>query len=199
MIEITNLDRAEPYEKFLYFYNKANENGQEDIEVVNISSYNLSQNEVHSRYVNLKYIQSNQWIFFSNYNSLKSRDFQSHDQISATFYWSKINTQIRINAKIFKSDSSVSDNHFNKRDLSKNALAISSFQSKQIESYDDVQKMHDLVLQDSCNNLKRPEYWGGFSFTPYYFEFWEGHKHRINKRVEYRLSDGRWSKNYLQP
>ena len=120
--------------------------------------------------------------FFTNYNSLKSQDFKSHNQISATFYWSKINTQIRINAKVFKSDSLISDNHFNKRDLSKNALAISSHQSKQIKSYDDVKKKHDLVLQDKCNNLKRPEYWGGFSFIPYYFEFWEGHEHRLNKK-----------------
>lgn len=199
MIQINNLDKSEPYKKFLYFYNKANKNGQENIEVVNISSYNLTQNEVHSRYVNLKYINSNEWIFFSNYNSLKSQDFKTHNQISATFYWPKINTQIRMNAKVFKSDSLISDNHFNKRDLSKNALAISSYQSKEIKSYDDVQKKHDTVLQDKCINLKRPEYWGGFSFIPYYFEFWEGHEHRLNKRVEYQLSHGRWSKNYLQP
>ena len=200
MIEFINLDKSEPYKKFLYFYQKAIENGQDGIEVVNISSYNLLQNEVHSRFVNLKYVRSEEWIFFSNYNSLKSEDFKSHDQICATFFWSKINTQIRINAKIFKSDSVISDNHFNKREASKNALAVSSYQSKKIKSYDDVKKNYNETLKTNDLTLKRPEYWGGFSFVPYYFEFWEGHNDRINKRQAYQLNNNRiWSKYYLQP
>ena len=107
--------------------------------------------------------------------------------------------QGQMNAKVFKSDSLISDNHFNKRDLSKNALAISSYQSKEIKSYDDVQKKYDTVLQDKCINLKRPEYWGGYSFTPYYFEFWEGDDSRINKRKVYEIEGREWVKYYLQP
>ena len=33
------------------------------------------------------------------------------------------------------------------------------------------------------DDLKKcPNYWGGYSFKPYYFEFWSGHESRINKR-----------------
>jgi len=199
MIEITNLDKSEPYNKFLNFYRKALKKGQKNIEVINISSFNKSLNEVHSRFVNLKYIQSDQWIFFSNYNSLKSQDFNSHKQISATFYWPNINIQIRINANIFKSDPSISDTHFYKRGLQKNALAVSSYQSKKIDSYVEVQKKYDDIASNKSKKLKRPEYWGGFSFVPYYFEFWEGHEYRINKRVIYEINDGLWLKHYLQP
>ena len=199
MIELINIEKSEPYVKFLNFYNKALKSRQENIEVINISSYNKNLNEVHSRFVNLKYIRSDKWIFFSNYNSLKGQDFESHKQISASLYWSKINVQIRINAKIFKTDSLLSDKHFDNRGLYKNALAISSYQSRKIESYKDVQKMYNNVLLDEDQKLNRPDYWGGYSFVPYYFEFWEGHEYRINKRVVYKMNDGIWSMYYLQP
>ena len=199
MIEITNIEKSKPYNKFLNFYEMALEIGQENIEVINISSYNKTLNEVHSRFVNLKYIQSNKWTFFSNYNSLKSKDFTSHNQISVALYWPKINIQIRISATISQSDPLLSDKHFYKRELDKNALAISSYQSRKIESYRDVQKMYNSVLLDTNQKLNRPDYWGGYSFVPYCFEFWEGHEHRINKREAYKMEDGIWSKYYLQP
>ena len=50
------------------------------------------------------------------------------------------------------------------------------------------------------DDLKKcPQYWGGFSFTPYYFEFWEGHESRINKREVFNKIDGLWKQSYLQP
>ena len=46
---------------------------------------------------------------------------------------------------------------------------------------------------------KCPDYWGGFSFVPYYFEFWEGNESRINKRESFILVDDNWNKSNLQP
>ena len=44
-----------------------------------------------------------------------------------------------------------------------------------------------------------PDYWGGFKFKPYYFEFWEGHKSRLNKREIFKLDNNDWTKYFLQP
>ena len=62
--------------------------------------------------------------------------FESHDQISALFHWGAINSQVRLKAKINKTSAKFSDNHFQSRTKEKNALAISSNQSKQIDSFD---------------------------------------------------------------
>ena len=48
-------------------------------------------------------------------------------------FWEEINAQIRIKAKIRKTKASISDEHFSKRSQQKNALAISSRQSKEID------------------------------------------------------------------
>jgi pyridoxamine 5'-phosphate oxidase len=46
---------------------------------------------------------------------------------------------------------------------------------------------------------KCPEFWGGYAFTPYYFEFWEGHQSRLNKREVYKKNDDNWKHLILQP
>ena len=38
----------------------------------------------------------------------------------------------------------------------------------------------------SENNIDRPDFWGGYSFTPYLIEFWEGNISRVNKRLVYK-------------
>ena len=199
MIKFTNLSEERPYKEFKKSYEEAVDKKQSAIEAVSISSYNNELNEVESRFVNLKYVVKDEWIFFSNYNSAKSKSFKLHPQISAVFYWKKINTQIRIKAKIYKTSEEFSDKHFASRSTEKNALAISSNQSNRINSYQEVVDNYNLALKNYENELKRPEYWGGFSFTPYYFEFWEGNEYRINKREVFSLKGNDWENFLLQP
>ena len=80
MIEIKNINNSEPYALFLRLYNQALQNNERYIEAACISSFNEKNQEVESRYVNLKYIYDQEWIFFSNYDSQKAKDFEFHDQ-----------------------------------------------------------------------------------------------------------------------
>tara|TARA_B100001093_G_scaffold438744_1_gene438311 strand:+ start:65 stop:661 length:597 start_codon:yes stop_codon:yes gene_type:complete len=198
MIEIQEINASEPYKKFIQFYDKAVEYKQPFVESIVISSFNKSTNQVESRFVNLKYIHNDEWIFFTNYNSKKSQDFKEHNQISALLFWHNINVQIRIKANIKKTNKNFNQSHFSKRSLEKNALAISSRQSSKIDSYASVKKNYDKSLKNE--DLKQcPNYWGGFSFTPYYFEYWEGHKSRINKREAFEKIDNAWDHSILHP
>ena len=113
-------------------------------------------------------------------------------------FWDSINVQIRIKAVIKKTLHEYNQKYFSDRSEKKNALAISSNQSKSIDSYIQVEKNYKRSLKN--DDLKKcPDYWGGFSFTPYYFEFWEGHESRINKREVFDKIDGTWKQSFLQP
>tara|TARA_B100000780_G_scaffold265531_1_gene221010 strand:- start:285 stop:881 length:597 start_codon:yes stop_codon:yes gene_type:complete len=198
MIDIRELDISQPYTIFKDYYDLAFEKSPRGLEAIVIASMDKELDEVDSRFVNLKYIIKDEWIFFSNYNSPKSKQFESHKQISAIFFWPSINIQIRIKAVIFKTSESFSNNHFLQRSKSKNALAMSSNQSQIIDSYDQVKKNYMEALD--LNELdSRPSYWGGFSFKPYSFEFWEGHNSRLNKRDLYEMKEGAWRHSFLQP
>jgi len=198
MIQFNNLNLEIPYQLLKEKYDEALNAGQRGIEAISISSYNKDISEVDSRYVNLKFITNDEFIFFSNYDSPKASSFSSHDQIAALVYWPSINLQIRMRAKIKRTTDEYNQNYFFDRSEEKNALAISSNQSKPIDSYNQVKENYNKSLKN--DDLKKcPEFWGGYSFTPYYFEFWEGHESRLNKREVYEKSDDSWNHLILQP
>lgn len=198
MIDFKNLNKAEPYKIFEKYYIEASSLKQSSIEAMALSSFNKISNEVESRYVNLKYIDNSDFIFFTNYNSLKASNFNEHNQISALFYWNKVNIQIRIKANIYKTSYLFSQEHFINRSKKKNALAISSRQSKKIDSYEEIlTNFKNTLEKEDLNNC--PDYWGGYSFTPYYFEFWKGNDSRLNKRDVYEMIDSVWHHHILQP
>jgi len=198
MIDFINLDDSKPYKTFFNYYKKAVQRNQKSIEAIVISSFDKNLDEVNSRFVNLKFIKDKEWIFFSNYLSSKARSFNSHNQISALFYWNTVDVQIRIKANIKKTSSKFNNEYFKDRDPNKNALAISSEQSNRIKSYDEVINSYNKTLKLSKLD-KCPDYWGGYSFKPFYFEFWEGHESRLNKRNVYEISGNQWQESFLQP
>ena len=198
MIQFNNLNQEIPYLLLKEKYDEAVDAGQKGIEAISISSYNKEISEVDSRYVNLKFISNDEFIFFSNYDSPKASSFKSHSQIAVLVYWPSINVQIRMRAKIKRTTDEYNQNYFFNRSEEKNALAISSSQSKPINSYSQVKENYNKSLKN--DDLKKcPEFWGGYSFTPYYFEFWEGHESRLNKREVYEKSDDSWKHLILQP
>ena len=198
MIQFNNLNQQSPYLLLKLKYDEASNAGQKNIEAISISSYNTQKYEVDSRYVNLKFITNDEFIFFSNYDSPKARSFISHNQVAVLLYWPSINVQIRMKAEIKKTPNEYNQKYFFDRSVEKNALAISSKQSKPIDSYSQVKENYNKSLKN--DDLKKcPEFWGGYSFTPYYFEFWEGHESRLNKREVYEKSNDSWRHLILQP
>ena len=198
MITFKNISSNAPYTVFQKKYHEALESGQKNIEAIAISSFDKHSKEVDSRFVNLKFIDGNKFIFFSNYNSPKSVAFKEHNQIGALFYWQSTNTQIRMRAKITKTSKDYNQNYFQKRSVNKNALAICSNQSEKINSYEEVKVKYDEIKNNE-DLTKCPDFWGGYSFVPYYFEFWEGHESRLNRREAYEYENRKWNKFFLQP
>tara|TARA_B100002019_G_C21199504_1_gene563189 strand:+ start:390 stop:986 length:597 start_codon:yes stop_codon:yes gene_type:complete len=198
MIKFIKLRQEKPYLIFKEKYEEAYEKGQKNIEAIAISSYNKENMEVDSRFVNLKFIEGNEFIFFSNFNSPKSISFKSHNQISALFYWSSINVQIRMKALINRKPHQYNQSYFKTRSTYKNALAISSSQSKEIKSFEDVIKKYNYT-KERKDLTKCPSYWGGFAFIPYHFEFWVGNDSRLNKRDLYKIKDDEWNHTIIEP
>lgn len=198
MINFENLSQQPPFLLFKEKYDEAIVRGQKNIEAISISSYNTKIKEVDSRFVNLKFIANDEFIFFTNYKSPKASAFYSHKQIAALVYWPSINVQIRMKAKIKQTTHQYNQKYFIDRSLKKNALAISSNQSEPISSYEKVKDNFNKSLQN--DDLRTcPDYWGGYAFIPFYFEFWKGNESRLNKREVFEKKCEKWNHFFLQP
>jgi len=198
MINFINFSKEQPLRVLKQHYENALLNKQILPEAMVISSYDKNKGEVDSRFVNLKIIDNSNFIFFSNYGSPKAKQFDSHQQVSTLLFWQTINIQIRMKAKIKKTSSEYNQKYFLDRSNEKNALAISSTQSKIIDSFDMVQENFKKSLKN--DDLKEcPKYWGGYSFSPYEIEFWEGNEFRLNKRSLYRKDNTTWNHFILEP
>ena len=72
-------------------------------------------------------------------------------------------------------------------------------QSETVKSFKTVKDNYQKCLNNESLLKDRPVYWGGFSFKPYYFEFWEGSNERLNKREVMTLDNNIWVSHYLEP
>ena len=129
---------------------------------------------------------------------VKASSFNSHHQIAALIYWPSANVQIRMKAKIKKTSDKFNQEYFFHRSEEKNALAISSNQSKIIDSFNTVQENFKKSLKND-DLTECPKYWGGYSFKPYEIEFWEGNEFRLNKRNLYTKDNTSWNHFILEP
>ena len=123
MIEFISLSQKIPYLLFKEKYDEALEKNQKNIEALSISTFNKLDNEVDSRFVNLKFVDKDNFIFFSNYNSSKAFAIESHNQISGLFFWSSTNTQIRMKAMVKKTSNEYSQKYFFNRSEKKKCLS----------------------------------------------------------------------------
>ena len=64
MIELTEISKERPYLIFEQFYELALKKSQKNIDAICISSFSKKLNEVSARFVNLKIIKDNEFIFF---------------------------------------------------------------------------------------------------------------------------------------
>lgn len=197
MIDFDTKKMDLPFTKFLKFYKNAEKSLQPNIEAACLSTIS-TKHKPHSRFINIKYINKNEFIFFSNYNSNKAEDIDFNNNIALNFFWNTTQTQIRVEGKIFQLSGEKSDNHWKNRSKYKNALAISSMQSSLTYSYEKVVSKYETTLKEMDLSI-RPSYWGGYSIHPIYFEFWKGNKSRINKRTVFKKIGDEWEEYVLQP
>ena len=160
-----------------------------------------SNNEMpRSRYVLFKNIIEDKIIFHTHYESPKALEIFSNPNVSGIFYWAEIHRQVRFQGIAKKASSKISDESFASRPRGGQLSAWASYQSRLISSRDDVTKKIDELNEKYKNQeIPRPDFWGGFHFKPYYFEFWTGDSSRINKREVFEFKGKDWQKYFLEP
>ncbi|MBK7232155.1 MAG: pyridoxamine 5'-phosphate oxidase [Saprospiraceae bacterium] len=153
-----------------------------------------------SRYVLLKELKEDQFIFFTNYHSRKGIELFETKFCSLVFYWRELERQIRIEGIAEKCSAAYSDEYFNSRPHGSKLSSIVSPQSSKIESKEYLESELKRISGMDASEIKRPEHWGGIGIRANYIEFWQGRQDRFHDRVCYaKTESGAWEISLLAP
>ncbi|TKY85498.1 hypothetical protein EX895_005660 [Sporisorium graminicola] len=217
-----------PIVQFNSWFKHAAENGVPEPEAMTISTVAL-QNGVarpSSRVVLLKQVDSQGFLFFSNYSSRKGRELEGNPYASLAFYWKELSRSVRVCGRVEKLSAQESKQYYDSRPLGSRIGAWASPQSSTIASRqeleDKVKAVEDRFGVPGAAGLNEankwqgdekavdvplPDFWGGYRIVPDEVEFWCGRPNRLHDRFRYTRSiesktaatDDTWTIDRLAP
>ncbi|EMT5723403.1 pyridoxamine 5'-phosphate oxidase [Neisseria gonorrhoeae] len=197
--ELSEADCADnPIEQFERWLDEAVRAEVNEPTAVNVAAVD-GRGRPNSRMVLLKEVNSEGFVFFTNYHSRKGRSLELNPFAAMTFFWPELERQVRVEGRVGRLAEKLSDEYFESRPYQSRLGAWASAQSEVILN------KAVLVAKAAAVGLKhplhvpRPPHWGGYIVIPDLIEFWQGRPSRLHDRIQYRLLDGGWIRERLSP
>ncbi len=154
-----------------------------------------------ARIVLLKAFDLKGFVFFTNYNSRKSKEAESSGKVGLLFFWPEMERQVRVQGHIERLPPEESDEYFKSRPIESQIGAWASPQSEAIKDREFLDEQFNFYKKHFENEAPyRPGFWGGFRILPFEIEFWQGRPSRLHDRLLYRnLNEDGWVRTRLAP
>lgn len=188
-----------PFDQFQQWFEEAMQADQPDVEAMTLSTA-TSTGKVSARIVLLKGFDERGFIFFTNYESRKSRELIDNPQAALTFYWHTLNRQVRIEGSVEKASAQESAEYFQTRPRGSQLGAWASPQSDEMTSREELEKrLAEVEVRFKEGEIPCPPFWGGWRLRPEQIEFWQGRESRLHDRIIYTKQNGAWRITRLAP
>ncbi len=189
---------GDPFEQFKLWIEEAIQAEQPDVEAMTLST--SADGRLSGRIVLLKGFDARGFVFFTNYESRKSRELDAHPQAALTFYWHTLNRQVRIEGAVEKASRQESEDYFRTRPRGSQIGAWASPQSDVIVSREMLElRVAEIEARFGDSEIPCPPFWGGWRLSPIQVEFWQGRESRLHDRIVYQNENGAWRIVRLAP
>lgn len=153
-----------------------------------------------ARVVLLKEVNSEGFVFFTNYLSRKGRELLENPHAALVFDWHEMERQVRIEGRTGKLSAGESDAYFNSRPDNAKIGAWTSPQSKIVRDRNELDELLQATeMRFAHKEIHRPDHWGGFLIRPSVVEFWQGRPNRLHDRIAFYKTEEGWSRHRLAP
>jgi len=153
-----------------------------------------------ARTVLLKGFDKRGFVFYTNYESSKSKNLGENPIASLLFFWVELERQVRITGKVEKVSQADSEAYFISRPRESQLGAWASKQSSVITSREVLEKKFEGMKEKfEGKEIPLPPFWGGYRVIPQRIEFWQGRENRLHDRISYTLHAGKWKIERLSP
>ena len=193
-------DEDNPIDLFKEWFEEAKKTENNDPNAVAVGTVN-NEGYPSVRMVLLKDYDDNGFVFYTNFNSDKSKAIKLNPKISMCFHWKSLLRQIRIIGIASKVSDKEADDYFDSRSYGSRIGAWASDQSSVLNSREDLLKSIEKYKEKYPNENKvpRPENWSGWRLRPEEIEFWLDGENRIHERLKYIKNKNYWEKFLLSP
>ena len=152
------------------------------------------------RFVLLKHVDENGFVFFTDSRSRKGRELRATPHAAATFYWTSLGRQIRLEGRVERVEADVADAYWQTRPRASQLSASASRQSAKLADRDVlVQRRRQLAHQYRASAVPRPPSWTGFRLIPDSLEFWTHRDNRLHHRELFVRTERGWRVGLLSP
>ena len=153
------------------------------------------------RMVLLKEIESDAFVFYTNYDSRKGQEIIASGKAAFVMHWKSLRRQIRVRGAVSKEDGPIADAYFGTRSLQSRLGAWASKQSQPLESRGALMAEVAKLTVQKGTDPKRPPFWGGFRLVPSEIEFWSDGAFRLHDRFRWSRDsvDEEWFVTRLSP
>ncbi|HEX9099633.1 MAG TPA: pyridoxamine 5'-phosphate oxidase [Candidatus Dormibacteraeota bacterium] len=153
-----------------------------------------------ARMVLFKGLETDRFLFYSNYESRKGRDLAANNRAALVFYWSVTRHQVRVSGKVVRVPRAASAAYFHSRPRGAQLSALASRQSRVVASRAVLERAVAELERRHPKTVPLPPDWGGYALRPDWIEFWENRDDRLHDRLRYvRKRGGGWRLERLAP
>ena len=146
-----------------------------------------AQGMPNARMVLLKQIETDAFVFYTNYESQKAQEIASAGKAAFVMHWKSLRRQIRVRGTVVKEEGPQADAYYASRSLKSRLGAWASQQSQPLDSRSTLMAQVAAQTIKQGPNPARPKNWGGFRIEPVEIEFWADGAFRLHDRF-------RWSR-----
>lgn len=154
----------------------------------------------HARFVDLKAVRSDGFVFCTSYTSPKSIQIQAQAIVSLTFWWDHVGRQVRVIGHATRISDDEADIFF--ADRGRDAQ-IASWACDQSQHLGESESLADRITSARARfgeaQIPRPPHWGGYLVAPRRIEFLTFREDRMHERVVYESHESLWIMSTLQP
>jgi pyridoxamine 5'-phosphate oxidase len=191
--------KPDPFLQFTHWFSEAAQAGVDELSAMFLATCG-KDGKSSGRIVLLKGQTEKGFVFFTNYNSVKSKQISENPYAAITFHWKEIERQVRITGTVSRLPAHESDLYFKSRPFESRISACISPQSQVIPGREFLEKKRkELIASHKDGNVSRPSEWGGFIVKPDQIEFWQGRESRLHDRIRYRKEKKKWIIERLAP
>lgn len=191
---------ADPLELFSCWLKDAEQGGLVLPNAVNLATVD-AEGRPRARMVLFKGLESEGFVFYTNYHSAKARELENHPDAALTFWWEPPGRQVRVEGTVRRLDAETSDAYFRTRPRDSQIGAYASRQSEEVADHHQLEDQYrEIENRFEGREIPRPEFWGGYVLAPERIEFWQDASGRMHDRIRYqRTNEGGWRQDRLSP